>query len=82
MDWQPIETAPKDGTVIVATWQDTWADVGTKSPHIHIEGMYFAEGSWWYSYDGDGPSRPPTHWMPRPDAPASDQPRRLAEASR
>jgi hypothetical protein len=59
-EWQPIESAPKDGTNILAAWADTWP----KNPHA--EAMYFSDGGWWYSYDGDGHSRPPTHWMPLP----------------
>ena len=69
MTWQTIETAPRDGSVIVATWKDTWKDSGNRLPHIHIEAMYWDEESWWYAYDGDGPARPPTHWMPLPTAP-------------
>mgnify|MGYP003385258398 CR=1 FL=1 len=70
-EWQPIETAPKDGSVVVATWKDTWLKTGTRSPHIHIEAMYFDDVGWWYAYDGDGPPRPPTHWMPLPAPPGS-----------
>lgn len=68
-DWKLIKTAPQDGTTIVATWLDTWADTGTRSQNVHIEAMYWSEDSWWYSYDGDGPARPPTHWMPLPQSP-------------
>jgi hypothetical protein len=58
MDWQPIETAPTDGSIILATWADTWPE------HPHVEGMYYDAGEWFYSYDGDGNGRPPTHWCP------------------
>jgi hypothetical protein len=57
-EWQPIETAPKDGTHILATWIDSWPN------HPHVEAVYFAETAWFYSYDGDGHSRPPSHWRP------------------
>ncbi|MCS3691990.1 hypothetical protein ABIF07_001094 [Bradyrhizobium elkanii] len=76
MSWEPIETAPRDGTVVSATWQDTWAETGTRHRPIHLEAMYFEEGSWWYAYDGDGPARPPTHWMPLPEAPRLEQARK------
>ena len=65
-EWQPIETAPKDGTPIIAYRP-------TKPPHV--EGMYWAGpggegGAWYWHYDGDGPtSTPPTHWMPLPTPP-------------
>jgi len=57
-EWQPIETAPRDGSNVLATWADSWP----KSPHV--EAVYFSEGDWFYSYDGDMHSRPPTHWQP------------------
>lgn len=59
--WQPIASAPQDGTHILGGWRETWP----KNPHA--EAVYFDEGSWWYSYDGDGPARPPTHWQPLPE---------------
>lgn len=78
MDWQPIETAPRDGTDVIA-WdkkfgarQTQWRNYGTGSP---------AKAA----YDrGDGPRGAfvwrepihnwvqdwrPTHWMPLPDPP-------------
>ena len=65
-EWQPIETAPKDGTpvllagcrkIVVAAWLEDEID-------------------WWHVDDNKrgpfalrGPA--PTHWMPLPAAPAS-----------
>ena len=65
MEWQPIETAPKDGRQILATWKQTWDDL---CPHIEVceRGAY---GSWLYTYDGDAPCAPPSHWMPLPEPP-------------
>lgn len=66
--WQPIETAPKDGTTVIAYRP-------TKPPHI--EGMHWSEGCWYWSYDGDGPDGyavPPTHWMPLPSPPLTKNP--------
>lgn len=61
-DWQPIETAPKDGAIILATWEDSWTAVrGRVCPHA--EAMYWDDG-WFYAYDGDSHPRPPSHWMP------------------
>ena len=66
MEWQPISTAPKDGTHIIA--------FRTSKPD-HIESMYWAEydeggGAWHWSYDGDSPTQnQPTHWMPLPEPP-------------
>jgi len=62
--WQPIETAPKDGTQILVTWADTW---DTGGPHIEL--CEYGGERWMYTYDGDCPSEPPTHWMQRPNGP-------------
>ena len=66
--WQPIETAPRDGTVILATWEDTW-----KNGRPHIEPCDFSEGYWYYSYDGEGPTSAPTHWAPLPELPETTE---------
>lgn len=66
-DWQPIETAPKDGTdILLAAWED--------------DGSYWnATGSWWidrfFFFYGSGNDPimldfAPTHWMPLPPCPA------------
>lgn len=58
--WQPIETAPKDGTSILATEIDGEPVVS-----------YFDEGGWvysWHAYDGYHHWNP-THWQPLPAPP-------------
>lgn len=65
MNWQPIESAPKDGTKILLLLKDS--DV----PH---SGYYKIRYSWriaWDDYDlsdNDGP----THWMPLPEPPIKE----------
>ena len=76
--WQPIETAPKDGTDIIVM-------------HVHIETQIVHAAFWikggadyglddddtgWWSYDKSECSRikldnwlTPTHWMPLPEPP-------------
>lgn len=67
MDWQPIETAPQNGTRVLTYGQDygfmQWWD-GTE---------YGSEGFWTHSdevlADIDPSPEQPTHWMPLPEPP-------------
>jgi len=77
--WQPIETAPKDGTEIIL-----WFPF----KDIAINGLYgeVSEGDWetgyrkwmewlvadelWFQED---PSQAPTHWMPLPSTEAIEK---------
>lgn len=67
-DWQPIATAPQDGTWILAQ------SSGWILPELvqWCERSYSADGQpleagYWQSME-DGPFYP-THWMPLPDPP-------------
>jgi len=62
--WQPIETAPKDGTPILA-WI-CWFD----GPCVHTG--HFSSGEFWPDFR-DAASKTPTHWMPLPAAPTPSQ---------
>ena len=75
MDWQPIETAPRDGTPILIFDP-------TKSSHDQIDGLRFddaryAIGYWrvwkengeWMWGNRNSAYNSPTHWMPLPDPP-------------
>ena len=87
MEWQPIETAPRDGTAILA-WSK---ERGQRETQM---GRY-GEGSPGYAKwkDGDGPLNSgwvwdthhnwlttwtPTHWMPLPETPNVEGNRRPA----
>lgn len=66
-DWQPIETAPKDGTEFQA-WVGHWEPRCRYNPDTEAFEMwgrtdYDCEG--WDTY----PDLPPTHWMPEPAQP-------------
>lgn len=67
-EWQPIETAPKDGTRIVLATSDTaYAGRWAESQYI---------GMWWMSGDyvaAFSKMNPPTHWMPLPQPPKEDK---------
>jgi len=69
-DWQPIETAPKDGTLVL-TWSARlccvarWKDYEREPYKPHPSYRWYG---WIDGYDGeDIPD--PTHWMPLPEAP-------------
>lgn len=64
MNWQPISTAPKDGTAIWAGWWDS----DTFIPGCNQKPAKFFKGRWWEPNE-DYPLRPPTHWMPLPPPP-------------
>ena len=59
--WQPIETAPRDGTVVILFNADQrLVDAGHWTPYEHC--FEVSLGDWWYTGDC-------THWMPLPPAP-------------
>ncbi len=67
MEWRPIETAPKDGTWIIAT-------AGTDDPDflVAVRWAKFAKAECWH--DLCRTSYPTlefsaTHWMPLPESP-------------
>lgn len=71
MDWQPIVTAPKDGTEFQA-----WIDKYGWEPRCRINPESEAFEIWdRVDYDQDGwdfyPHMIPTHWMPHPHEPAA-----------
>jgi Lar family restriction alleviation protein len=65
-EWQPIETAPKDGT-------EVWAFNGEQARMLWSEGQEWALWVWADQLLADADPEPeqPTHWMPLPAAPAS-----------
>ena len=71
MNWQPIETAPKDGTKILC---------GRFKEGDEHDGFMAVDR--WHSYANDGYQGfgkfndrfwPPTHWITLPDRPATAQ---------
>ena len=74
MNWQPIETAPKDGTRIIifedgcvriSRWYVHYMN-GAPNPHRAPEWKQDVM----YGHDYYGPIKP-THWMPLPKPPES-----------
>jgi hypothetical protein len=61
--WRPIETAPKDGTLVLACWAGS--------------GMYPIITRWLknaqaWTHPFNKPVNPPTHWMPLPTPPEKE----------
>lgn len=69
MTWQPIETAPKDGTEILACTEGF--------PESHRIVHWYSDAGCWWDHDGlfDYPDDPwLTHWMPLPEPPPLPEP--------
>lgn len=62
MEWQPIETAPTDGTYVL-TWDGSEICMANAA-------VYSGGRVGWYKDDFYGDMGVPTHWMPLPDPPA------------
>lgn len=66
MDWQPIETAPHDGTKI-----DLWhPDNGRYTDAFWCKQTYTLYEPWGWSNQRLGRIVGVTHWMPMPEPPA------------
>ncbi len=62
-DWQPIETAPRDGTEIIA------ASIYTVRGRPRVWNVYLTccDAAGWVTTRGGKAA--PTHWMPLPEPP-------------
>ena len=63
-DWQPIETAPRDGTVILG-YDPTLYDIAT------LMDFDSREGKWMLFHVAEVVH--PTHWMPPPEPPGDGE---------
>ena len=73
-EWQPIETAPKDGTRLLLKFDPPFHDVTEIGVAV---GCWTGNSDhWWLSciWASSGAHRPPTYWapIPQPPAPTSD----------
>ena len=82
--WQPIETAPRDGTwVLIAggrTTEDDYNSTGVLTTRpvtaFWSEPLWEEDAEWAFCFwDGDWREGylNPTHWMPLPQPPEGDQ---------
>jgi len=67
MEWQPIETAPKNRQVLVSDGYEVAYSVLGKAAHVPIYGWIELVGV--DPYDADVLEMEPTHWMPLPEPP-------------
>ena len=63
MEWQPIDTAPKDGTRILG-WCETSADICYRENKFGVGDVWMTD-----SCADFGGYETPTHWMPLPPPP-------------
>lgn len=66
MEWQPIETAPMDGSWVLL-WDNGRCVIGKWQQIVGSYWAWDANASGAPAYEIEGP----THWMPLPDPPAS-----------
>lgn len=71
-EWRPIETAPVDGTA-VWLFLPTYALGGRHGAWVMVQGFNLAEDrrGWRAFYGGGGVE--PTHWMPLPAPPTTQE---------
>jgi hypothetical protein len=76
MKWQPIDTAPRDGSVIlVFDVDEAYASkpVGFTVMAVrwcpYSKDDFRAPGGQWFAHYGPCRARNPTYWMPLPDPP-------------
>jgi hypothetical protein len=77
MNWQPIETAPKDTEVFIGCWSEGEWKFGRSMLFYErgneYEGEHYA--GWFWSIDDclESIAENPTHWMPLPDPPSQER---------
>lgn len=84
-DWQPIKTAPRDGTNILLAWGQDGVSQGHYIPGLPHPWKFIDTNdglTWLINHAVDGPGGP-THWQPMPLAVGvnpSDQPQQKGGA--
>lgn len=72
-EWQPIETAPKDGTVVLV-WPPTWPNRSCSTARWNSDEYANRPAPFWDRDDGllhrtTSRAIPPTLWQPLPPPP-------------
>jgi len=77
LPWKPIDTAPKDGSVVILTWMDKGQPqevFAMRWCHIQRNGLFpGAVGMWTatdgtFTWNGDAEDAGPTHWITEDEA--------------
>lgn len=69
-EWQPIETAPKDGTLVIGIWFDEYAEPAPRWVFHCCRYVEWSTDFWrWQDDYTDGVSISPTHWVLAPEPP-------------
>ena len=66
--WQPIATAPKDGTEILGLFPDYHLRMNVTSMFWDVPGF------WVNAFEDEDYHAEPTHWMPLPAPPVTEKP--------
>ena len=69
MNWQPIESAPKDGTGLLVCWDCTPNPDADFPFDGYALATWNAEDEEWNDDGGGSLFADPTHWMPLPEPP-------------
>lgn len=74
--WQPIETAPKDGSTVLV-YPATWSNRTGSTAHWNGDTYAKNPRPYWERDDAFGRvmqsrEKPPTHWMPLPPPPTQE----------
>jgi hypothetical protein len=67
-DWQPIETAPKDGTLVWA-YASRFDDANGRQGMASFLRTSQGFGVWHWRHGRNYGGSNPTHWMPLPEPP-------------
>ena len=61
MTWQPIETAPKDGSPFIGLWTSFWQSYEIRT--------WWNDGRWESPFETEENDSFPIFWMPLPEPP-------------
>ena len=71
MEWQDIESAPRDGAYFLAYWPHRSRSEAWHKGQYRTHWTEWGNGCW----EADGLGKPverPTHWMPLPEPPTAE----------